>query len=231
MESYGEVMEKVQNYINVPVKALEGITLARRMVVQNPWTPTVRRGPIAAEFRGPGPAAFNIESTLGEYQLNDVKHEAKIDRIKPGPGSYQVEKVTRVGPDRVVAATISAKLKDPEKFNTPSPGCYSPEKNDIHELGPSYSFGQKLNDSKPNQNPSPNQYHLPDVLTSNYNSDMKSNPSYTIRAKTSGWVDKTKKPGPGAHSPEKVNLKKERPSYTFGCKHSPFAANLKANRK
>ena len=29
------------------------------------WTPTKRRGPIAAEFQGPGPAALSLPSLFG----------------------------------------------------------------------------------------------------------------------------------------------------------------------
>lgn len=32
---------------------------------QRPWTPTKRRGPIAAEFQGPGPASVALQSTIG----------------------------------------------------------------------------------------------------------------------------------------------------------------------
>lgn len=32
---------------------------------QRPWTPTKRRGPIAAEFQGPGPASVALPSTIG----------------------------------------------------------------------------------------------------------------------------------------------------------------------
>lgn len=51
----------------------------------------------------------------------------------------------------------------------------------------------------------PNQYNIPDVLTSSYDSNMKTSPSYTIRPKTAVWADKTQKPGPGTHCPEKVS--------------------------
>lgn len=37
---------------------------------QRPWTPTKRRGPIAAEFQGPGPASVALPSTIGWYSRN-----------------------------------------------------------------------------------------------------------------------------------------------------------------
>lgn len=36
---------------------------------QSQWTPTKRRGPIAAEFSGPGPAAVALPTLVGEYFL------------------------------------------------------------------------------------------------------------------------------------------------------------------
>lgn len=36
---------------------------------QRPWTPTKRRGPIAAEFQGPGPAAISLPSYIGIFGI------------------------------------------------------------------------------------------------------------------------------------------------------------------
>ena len=42
-----------------------------------------------------------------------------------------------------------------------------------------------------------------------------------------GTADATKKPGPGAHSPEKVVVNKPRaPQYTLGVKHSEYITQL-----
>lgn len=34
---------------------------------QRPWTPTKRRGPIAAEMASPGPACVQLPQLLGKY--------------------------------------------------------------------------------------------------------------------------------------------------------------------
>lgn len=34
---------------------------------QRPWTPTVRRGPIAAEMKSPAPNSVDLPPLLGEY--------------------------------------------------------------------------------------------------------------------------------------------------------------------
>ena len=36
------------------------------------WTPTKRRGPIAAEFQGPGPAALTLPSLFGSKLKNNL---------------------------------------------------------------------------------------------------------------------------------------------------------------
>lgn len=36
-------------------------------MTQRPWTPTRRRGPIAAEFSGPGPACVALQSSIGNF--------------------------------------------------------------------------------------------------------------------------------------------------------------------
>lgn len=40
---------------------------------QRQWTPTKRRGPIAAEFSGPGPAAVALPTLVGEFCLKIIK--------------------------------------------------------------------------------------------------------------------------------------------------------------
>ena len=44
------------------------------------WTPTKRRGPIAAEFQGPGPAAIGLPSLFGSKStlINRVVGRYKI---------------------------------------------------------------------------------------------------------------------------------------------------------
>lgn len=42
-------------------------------LTQRPWTPTKRRGPIAAEFSGPGPACVTLPTTFGKsFKGKDV---------------------------------------------------------------------------------------------------------------------------------------------------------------
>ena len=46
------------------------------------WTPTKRRGPIAAEFQGPGPAALTLPSLFGsKYPLHTTFVQFEKSRI------------------------------------------------------------------------------------------------------------------------------------------------------
>lgn len=40
---------------------------------QRPWTPTKRRGPIAAEMSSPGPACVQLPQLLGNEMINSIR--------------------------------------------------------------------------------------------------------------------------------------------------------------
>ena len=44
-------------------------------VRQNPWNPTKRRGPIAAEAASPGPAVVSLPSLIGLFFLLPLKYK------------------------------------------------------------------------------------------------------------------------------------------------------------
>lgn len=52
-------------------------------------------------------------------------------------------------------------------------------------------------------------------------------PLYSMTSRNPMPGDGTQKPGPGAHSPEKVRVNKtERPHFSFGIRHSEYTAPL-----
>jgi hypothetical protein len=203
--------------------------------IQGGWTPTKRRGPIAAEFTGPGPAAVGLPSFIGQG-----------DPTKSKSPSY----------------TISGRPRDHNSFITPAPGVYRPEKCDqvVHEMTPKYSFGVRVRGQKQDMTPAPNSYTIPNALGPHRMPNLPQPPSFTITGKgratpppqtpgpnayrvptpdsykvqsprytmspkTSIPNDKTKIPGPGAHSPEK-SLPSIAPAFTFGSKHSVYIAQF-----
>lgn len=42
-------------------------------LTQRPWTPTKRRGPIAAEYNSPGPACVSLPSYIGKSHILQSK--------------------------------------------------------------------------------------------------------------------------------------------------------------
>lgn len=48
---------------------------------QRPWTPTVRRGPIAAEMKSPAPNSVDLPPLLGKYRM--IYLNASSDAYEP----------------------------------------------------------------------------------------------------------------------------------------------------
>jgi len=115
-------------------------------------TPHKRRGPIAAEFQSPGPAAINLPTLFGNQCLKEStkaaapaftfagKHEQKVRNDAPSPNTYNTSGLTARGKDDGPAKTMHGKLKDPKKFVTPAPNKYEAI---IPEEQPSFAFGVK----------------------------------------------------------------------------------------
>ncbi|PSN53637.1 Outer dense fiber protein 3 [Blattella germanica] len=241
---------------------------AREMggIQQQPWTPTKRRGPIAAEYSSPGPACVTLPNLIGGSNVPDSKrgrapafsfgsrHGNKNDSPGPGPGQYNVTGLSAKGKDSPPAATLHSRPKDARSDMTPAPGDYNPEKSDktVLDNSPKYTFA-------------PNVYNIPTVMGQTKEGNKKQAPAFTISGRQKEQTDdrvltpgpgtyndaradnyklkapafsissrfqlpsdSTQKPGPGAHSPEKIRMDNI-PSHTFGIKHSPYMGNLKDN--
>ncbi|KAK0084397.1 hypothetical protein PV326_006269 [Microctonus aethiopoides] len=76
--------------------------------IQRPWTPTRRRGPIAAEFASPGPACVTLPPLLGKTVVDSKRgrapafsfgsrHAHKDESPGPGPGQYDVSGLSAKG--------------------------------------------------------------------------------------------------------------------------------------
>ncbi|CAH0393501.1 unnamed protein product [Bemisia tabaci] len=237
---------------------------------QRTWTPTKRRGPIAAEFTGPGPACVTLPSLVGSGTTPDSKkgrapafsfgsrHSGKNDSIGPGPGQYNITGLSAKGKDTPPAATLHSRPKETKIENFPAPGDYNPEKSEkvIADSSPKYTFGLKTSVDKPNTTPAPGTYcpeksyeafdhtiqysfglktqiekplNTPGPGTyNNANADSikPKSPAYSVSSRYQMPGDTTPKPGPGAYSPEKVQLDLP-PAHTFGIRHSPYIGSLR----
>ncbi|XP_071528740.1 LOW QUALITY PROTEIN: protein CIMAP1C-like [Panulirus ornatus] len=193
------------------------------------WTPTKRRGPIAAEFSSPGPAAISLRSSIGSGGVTKSRppaftmgsrHEAKLDKAGPGPGQYNVTGLSNKGKDEPVAASMHIKPKDPKMYITPAPCDYSPDKAEtkVNESSPSFSFGVKVENGRPSDAPAPNSYNIPSLLGSTKEGSKNSAPSFTMSARARPDEDKMKVPGPGSYDDATVDKYKtiKSPSFSMG---------------
>ncbi|VTJ89105.1 Hypothetical predicted protein [Marmota monax] len=220
-------------------------------------TPTKQRAP-AYSFRGapmllaencsPGPR-YSVNpkilrtgkdlgpaySILGRYHTKTM--------LTPGPGDYFPEKSTKHVFDSAPSHSISARTKTFRVDSTPGPAAYMlPVVMGPRTVGkvsqPSYSIKgrSKLasfsDDLHKARTPGPAAYRQTDVQVTKFKA-----PQYTMAARVEPPGDKTLKPGPGAHSPEKVLDKQTRggwviltkpcaPIVTFGIKHSDYMTPL-----
>nr|KAF6398520.1 outer dense fiber of sperm tails 3 [Molossus molossus] len=173
------------------------------------WRPHRPRGPIMALYSSPGPKYL----------------------IPPTTGDYFPEKSTKYVFDSAPSHSISARTKTFRVDSTPGPAAYMlPVVMGPHAVGkvsqPSFSIKgrSKLGGFSDDlhKTPGPAAYHQSNMQVTKLRA-----PQYTIAARVEPPGDKTLKPGPGAHSPEKVTLTKPcAPIVTFGIKHSDYMTPL-----
>jgi len=118
------------------------------------FTPHKRRGPIAAEFTGPGPAAIALPTLFGNQAVETKssapafsfgsKQRVKVESVAPAPNVYNVAGLTSRGKDEGPKISMHIKPKEPKKFNTPAPTAYKPEKSEkFLEKKSEIAFGLK----------------------------------------------------------------------------------------
>ncbi|KAK4297021.1 hypothetical protein Pmani_030539 [Petrolisthes manimaculis] len=194
------------------------------------WTPTKRRGPIAAEFTSPGPASIALRSSIGSGGATKSRppaftmtsrHEIKPDKAGPGPGQYNVTGLSnKAGKDEPVAASMHIRPKDPKVYITPAPCDYSPDKAEakVNEASPCFSFGIKVENGKGSDAPAPNSYNIPTLLGSTKEGSKHSAPSFTMAARARDEEDKMKVPGPGSYDDSTVDKYKalKSPCFSMG---------------
>jgi len=176
------------------------------------------QGPlIAARETGPGPGRYALPSTCGAQQHDITKrmnpcysfgsrfNNAMFKKDNsPGPQYWISPDITRYGKDGTPFYSILGRQKDPNNFNTPSPGAYSPEKG--HPQGernaPAYSMASRTRYRKRDTTPSSNSYSLPALLGNKIpNKQASAAFSMTGRSRTGNFAeDLAKTPGPGRYS-------------------------------
>ncbi|XP_061650518.1 outer dense fiber protein 3-like protein 2a isoform X3 [Phyllopteryx taeniolatus] len=136
-----------------------------------------RRPVISAKERGPGPGRYALPPTVG-YVDHDV--------TKPSGPAYSFR--TRMS-------------STSDKFQTPGPGTYSPEKApplNAQRRPPAYTMGARTRYRSVDAVPAPNSYTLPKLL-GNQVPDKASAVSYSMSARRPS-VDLAQSPGPGGYN-------------------------------
>jgi hypothetical protein len=199
---------------------------------QRPWTPTKRRGPIAAEHQSPGPACVTLPALIGSSSNDSKKgrapafsfgsrHGGKNDSVGPGPGQYNVTGLSAKGKDSPPAATLHSRAKEHKGENTPAPGDYNPEKSEkvIHDNSPKYTFGLKTQVEKPNSTPAPNVYKIPGVLGATREGNKASAPAFSLSGRSKEPVDdRVHTPGPGAYNSMAEATLPKSPAYSVASR-------------
>uniref|UniRef100_A0A0A1XJM1 Outer dense fiber protein 3 n=1 Tax=Zeugodacus cucurbitae TaxID=28588 RepID=A0A0A1XJM1_ZEUCU len=198
-------------------------------IEQRPWTPTVRRGKIAAETSSPGPACVQLPTLVGKKVPDSKKpgapaftfgqkHRSNFDSIGPGPAQYDVSGLGMKGKATPPAASLRSRPKDKTLFRTPAPGEYDVDRSAkaVVDATPKYSFGQKPPNEKPNLTPAPNVYKIPTVLGVSKEGPIRSAPAFTMAGRQKPrLIPSLLLPGPGAYDGEYSVMKYKPPMYTM----------------
>lgn len=186
----------------------------------------------------PGPGAYSIISSTTRRGGDGTPKYSLYGRHKeirpfstPGPGQYSPEQAGKSAYYSAPTYSLSGRTKGHKSDQSPGPAAY--ELNPmigIHVLtkgsAPAYSMTARATVGSFHEDlrktPGPGTYKPVDP------SLIKSRgPSYSMIGRNVMPSDSTRKPGPGAHSPEHVVMNKcATAKYSFGVHHSDFCAPL-----
>lgn len=149
----------------------------------------------------------------------------------PGPGTYDNHKVFPQGERKAPVYSMAGRTRYRKRDSNPGPNAYGLP----HLIGPklvnkrsnpSYTMTRRNNINGFAEDlaktPGPAKYR-----TTSPNTVKNKQPQYSMLGRNELPGDSTRKPGPGAHSPEKVYINKRRaPAVTMGIRHSEFITPL-----
>ncbi|XP_068083198.1 ciliary microtubule associated protein 1A isoform X1 [Anabrus simplex] len=186
---------------------------------------------------GPGPGQYNVTGLSAKGKdsppaatLHGRPKDAK-HYTTPAPGDYNPEKSEKMVHDNSPKYTFGLKTQLDKPSTTPAPNVYNiptaigATKEGNKKQAPAFTISGRQKEQLDDRvlTPGPGTYN--DAKPDNYKSKS---PAYSISSRFQLPSDSTMKPGPGAHSPEKVRLDNI-PSHTFGIRHSPHIGVLKGH--
>lgn len=185
----------------------------------------------------PGPGYF-IDSKITKAGMDGTASYSILGRQKdpntfrtPAPGTYSPEKVHPQGERHAPVYSMAARTRYRKRDATPSANSYTlpsllgskvPTKHSSasHSMTGRAKTGGFSEDLA--KTPGPGRYQ-----TTHPNTVKNKAPQYSMLSRSYMPGDSTRKPGPGAHSPEKVYVhKKQAPSCSMGIRHSEFITPL-----
>ncbi|XP_077417110.1 outer dense fiber protein 3-like protein 2a isoform X2 [Vanacampus margaritifer] len=181
-----------------------------------------RRPPISAKERGPGPGCYALPPTVGYVNHDVTKSSSPAYSFRTRMSSTMISVDSSPGPRYHVGANMTrfGRIDTPsysmlglgkrigskgDKFQTPGPGAYSPEKAPplyAQRRTPAYTIGTRTRYRSVDAVPAPNSYMLPKLL-GNQVPNKPSGVSYSMsaRRKVGGpSMDLAQSPGPSRYN-------------------------------
>lgn len=149
----------------------------------------------------------------------------------PGPGAYSPQSAGQTAHFRHPAYSFGSRTRQRKNDNTPAPNTYTLDNmvgrtvQSVKIQAPFYTMRPKTTggfSEDLSKTPGPGTYNtaIPDITKNKA-------PLYSMTSRNMMPGDSTTKPGPGAHSPEKVYMnKRAAPNFSFGIRHSEYMAPL-----
>eukprot|EP00054_Salpingoeca_dolichothecata_P039051 m.15160 g.15160 ORF g.15160 m.15160 type:complete len:232 (+) comp9531_c0_seq1:50-745(+) len=177
---------------------------------------------IAAMFKGPGPGAYNVQTsdsrvrrqpsyTMGGRTI--VKQKA----TSPGPCYNLTQGFTKSGPSGIPSYSLGGRHKPLKTFPTPAPGAYRPESQSATtRRNPAWTMSGRTPLRKKDKTPSPNDYSLPDLTAS-----KRKSPAFSMTSRSdvgSFFQDKAKTPAANKYNVDGNVRSKTAPAYSMGAR-------------
>ncbi|XP_061167555.1 ciliary microtubule associated protein 1A-like [Saccostrea echinata] len=187
---------------------------------------------IGAEYTSPGPAQYQLPTTVGQNANDKTKRSTPSFSFgsrhwefkKEGPGpAYNIDSsLTSRGRDIRPSFSMLGRAKTPKRDVSPGPGAYNTDRAPLKEKNaPHYSISPRTSPRRVDVTPSPNMYALPSTIGPRV-PDRKGGTQAALLGRTNYLdfsADLAKTPGPakyGALPPSQT--KRRAPSYSLGAR-------------